>query len=75
MDYESRITRWTVLPQGKELFSDQATQVLIMDGPNSEFVQVAAALGGGPIYIEPDEWPELRSVIDAAIALCRPNKE
>ena len=74
IDYEMRVTRVVVLPQGQELFSEQATIVEIDDENGGEFLKVSQQTGTETsecIGIDHEEWPFIRQTIDAMIGMCR----
>lgn len=73
MNYIERITVLTVLPEGQPLFSEQATEVQIVDEAAGEFVEVSqhGRTDLGKIAIRPEEWPALREAIDHLIGECR----
>ena len=69
---ETRVTQIVVCPQGEPLYSDAATTVQITDEAGGEFVEVSQdAQGQGKIWINPEEWPALRSAINRLIKQCR----
>jgi hypothetical protein len=69
-EMETRTTRLTVAPKDEPIFSEQAILVEIVDEAAGEYVTVTA-LHGGPVSINPEEWPALRDAIDRMIADCR----
>ena len=73
IEYETRTTSLTVAPVGAPVYSEQATEVNIVDEAGGEYVEVCQSGrdGLGKIAIGPDEWPALRSAIDAMMAQCR----
>lgn len=73
MSTETRITRLVVLPEGMQLFHDEATSVEIDDEAAGEFVVVKQVSedNAGSISIDPSQWPALRDAIDRMIAECR----
>lgn len=73
MNYESRITQMTVVPEGDLLFSECATTVTVTDEGEREFVKVKQTVvtEAGTIRINPEEWPRLQMAITAMIAECR----
>lgn len=76
MDYETRITKLTVLPKGQPLFSEQATSIEIEDEAAGEFVVVSQDHDGDEkkIQITPEEWPYVRDAIEKLIANCKERK-
>ena len=71
MNYITRTTEVTVLPDTEPLFSESATTVKIVDEASGEFVEVQQSAGSGCIAINPEEWPALREAIDKMISECR----
>lgn len=76
MDYETCITKLTVLPKGQPLFSEQATSIEIEDEAAGEFVVVSQDHDGDEkkIQITPEEWPYVRDAIEKLIANCKERK-
>jgi hypothetical protein len=75
MNYETRITRMTTVPQGEELFSEQATEIEIVNEAGGEFVVIQQHYEEyGKIAINPEEWIVLREAIDKMIKECRKEK-
>lgn len=74
----ARTTQWHVLPEGEDLFCEQAFVINIVDESGGEFVTVQSNIeeaygrGEGLISINPEEWPLLRDTIDVAIKACKP---
>ena len=73
IEYETRITARTIVPKGKPLFSEQATEITIVDESCGEYVEVrqSGRVDLGKIAINPEEWPSLREAIDNMIEQCR----
>lgn len=73
MNYETRITQITTVPEGEPLFSESATDISIDDEAAGEFVVIkqSASMENGKISINPDEWPAIRDAIDRLIQECR----
>ena len=69
MKYETRITRLTVCPAGKEIYDENATNIEITDDAAGEFIEVIQ--GEKRIQITPEEWPELQDAIDEMIIRCK----
>jgi hypothetical protein len=74
MKYETRITEWTIVPEGDPIFSERATRISIVDDGGGEFVEVEQE-EVGKIQIDPTEWPVLRAAIDKAVEQCRDDGE
>lgn len=71
MKYITRITQFTVVPEGKPIYNEMATEVTLDDECGGEFVKVTQHVeDGGSIKIEPEEWPTLRDAINDMIAFC-----
>ena len=72
MKYQSRTTSITIIPIGEPLYSEQATEVKIMDESGGEYVEViqSGRTDIGNIAISPEEWPMLKKAIDQLIKLC-----
>jgi hypothetical protein len=72
--YETRITRLTVLPKGEPIFSEMATTIEIADEAAGEFVKVTSQTDNvdnhESVLISPEEWPLVRDAIDKLIADC-----
>lgn len=65
--YETRITRMTVAPEGKQLFSEQATHVEIDDEGGGEFIVITQCHDSGEvdrIAIDKAEWPHIRDAVN-----------
>ena len=73
MIYESRVIGMIVMPKGEALYSEQATEVRIVDESGGEYVEVCQTgrVNLGKISITPEEWPALRVAITAMIAACK----
>ena len=72
IDYITRTTQVTVISPGEPIFSKHATKLNLVDEAAGEFVEVEQ--DGGTIQITPDEWPQIRSAIEAMIAQCEDHK-
>jgi hypothetical protein len=72
-EYDTRVTAITVAPQGQPIYSEQATQVNIVDETGGEFVEVCQSgrTDLGKIAIMPEEWPALRDAVNKLINGCR----
>ena len=76
MIMQTRTTQLTVLPQGRPVYSEEATTVTIADEVGGEFVIVEQSGDGyGKIGIDRDEWPPIRDAIDKMVAACRSENE
>ena len=67
--YEVRTTQVTLTPKGEAIFSEHAVHVRIVDEAAGEFIEVAQE--EGTIRIDRDEWPHLRSAIEAVVSQCK----
>lgn len=73
MNYETRITQITIVPEKEPLFSESATTVSIEDEAAGEFVVIKqnASTANGTAAFNPKEWPVIRDAIDRMIKECR----
>jgi hypothetical protein len=63
-----RVTQLTVVPDGKPIFDESATQVEITDEGGGEFLVIRqTGAGGGQIRLDVDEWPTIREAIERMI--------
>lgn len=69
MSFEARSIAVAICREGEPIYSETATLVSIRDDGGGEFVEVFQE--SGRISIDPDEWPEIKSAIDAMILGCR----
>lgn len=69
MALESRPISVVICRDGEPIYSETATLVSIRDDGGGEFVEVFQE--SGRISIDVDEWPEIKSAIDAMILGCR----
>lgn len=75
MNYETRIVKITIVPEGEHLFSDRSTDISIEDEASGEFIEVEQHLEGyGKIAINPEEWPTIRAAIDKMVKKCKEDK-
>ena len=74
-DYETRITRVSVLPHNEPVFSERTTHIEIDDEAAGEFVKVSQEGGHTDIAkwitVEPSEWPVLRDAIQFMVDQCK----
>lgn len=71
-DFETRVTKFTVVPKGGPLFHERATDIFLEDESGGEFVVVQQhGEGYGKIAIDFEEWPALRAAIEDMMAYCR----
>jgi hypothetical protein len=68
--YEIRVNRVVVLPQGKEIFHEEATYVEIVDDAAGEYVKVWNSQDSC-VSFDTKEWPALRDAIDYMVKECR----
>ena len=73
MNYETRITQITIVPEKEPQFSEAATTVSIEDEAAGEFVVIKqnASTANGTSAFSPKEWPIIRDAIDRMIKECR----
>lgn len=72
-DYNYRITRLTVVPEGKPLYDDMATHVTIVDEGAGEYLEIHQSSGCEPgiIKITKEEWSAIQCAIaDAMARIC-----
>ena len=76
MIYETRTIGMIVMPKGQPLYSEQATEVRIVDDSGGEFVEVCQSgrVDLGKIAITSEEWPALRATITTMLEACRDAK-
>ena len=72
-NYETRITKITIVPKGEPLFSETVTDISIDDEAAGEFVVIrqSASTENGKIAISPEEWPAIRDAVERMIKECR----
>jgi hypothetical protein len=72
-DYETRMTRFVVLPKDTPLFSRCATMIEIDDEGGGEYLVISQHPDAGSqrIKIDRTEWPDICKAIDRMIAECR----
>ena len=58
----------TILPEGVPIFSERAVTLTIRDEAAGEYLKIATARDAGEVLIDPAEWPDLRTAIDAMMA-------
>lgn len=72
IEYETRVTRITVVPTGEPIFHSRAWSVEIDDESGGEYVRVRSMDDESKeICIDQGEWPALREAIDSMVARCR----
>jgi hypothetical protein len=74
-EFRVRITRLSVLPPQEPLFSEQCTNVSIVDEAAGEFLEIEQKRGrtdakSQTIAISPEEWPALKQAIEQLLADC-----
>jgi hypothetical protein len=76
MIYETRVIAMIVMPKGEPLFSEQATEVRIVDEAGGEYVEVCQSgrVDLGKIAITAEEWPALRATITTMLEACKDAK-
>jgi len=73
MNYITKTTSVTVLPEGEPLYSEMATEIKMTDDEGGwEFVEVVQSgrTDVGKICIAPEEWPAIRDAVDSMIKQC-----
>lgn len=73
--FRVRITRLSVLPPNEPLFSEQCTNISIVDEAAGEFVEIEQQSGRSDaksqtIQVAPEEWPSLKRAIEQLLADC-----
>ena len=63
-----RQTHWTIVPEGEPLYSEEATEVRIVDEAGGEFVEITQH-DGGKVRLDWEDWRLVRDAADAAFAL------
>lgn len=70
MKYEVRTVQKVLQPEGEDNFGDdRCTWVRIENDGGGEFIEVEQVCG--KIRISPEEWPQLKQLIDEMVADCR----
>ena len=67
MKYTTRTTQVMVMPEGEEIFSENATSITIRDDAGGEYLVIAQCNDDsekGEIKLCSEEWPEVRKAID-----------
>lgn len=74
--HEVRPAMWRVGPAGAPVFSEEVTEVIIVDESVGEFVEVRQSHSSesGVVQIDRSEWPALRAAINKAMRMCRGSK-
>jgi len=68
-----RVTQLTVVPEGKPIYDETATQVEITDEGGGEFLIIKQTGGGkGETRIDAEEWRWVREAIDRMIKEVQP---
>jgi len=66
-EYKERITKVVVLPEGKSIFCEMATEIEIIDEAAGEFLRLTQCREKGErqvIEINHEEWPTLKKAIE-----------
>ena len=64
-DYEMRTIKVSVLPVGKALFDEAATEIEIVDEAGGEFLEVSQ--GEKKVRFDELEWPNIRDAIEMMV--------
>ena len=79
MKYQTRITRLTVLPTGRPIFSEMATHVEIDDEAGGEFIRIGQQADGEndqAICIDGEEWPHIVEAVETMLKeIASPQKQ
>jgi hypothetical protein len=72
MPYETLTSAVTVLPAGEPIYSEQATSIALEDEAAGLFVVISQEGRDGPGKVSfcTDEWPMIRTQIDAMMRVC-----
>ena len=73
-----RVTQLTVVPDGKPIYDESATQVEITDEGGGEFliIRQAGVVGRqNEIRLDDDEWPTIREAIERMIGQINMHKD
>lgn len=75
-EFRVRVTRLSVLPPKEPLFSEQCTNVSIVDEAAGEFLEIKQQSGrtdakSQTIQVSPEEWPALKQAIEQLLADCQ----
>jgi hypothetical protein len=65
MEYESRVTQYTIVPKGQPIFSEFATEVLIEDEAAGEFIVIRQ--GTKDVKIDVIEWEHVKKAVDKLV--------
>ena len=71
MNYITRVTRLTVLPEKEPIFSEKATHIKIDDEAAGEFVKISQVHDHsepGTICITHEEWPLIRDAVEQLLS-------
>ena len=72
----TRPIKWVITVDGSPIYSESATEIEIVDESGGEFVELSQSMEGcGKVWIDPAEWPTIRSAIDAAVKQCKDHRE
>ena len=72
---EERTIKVMLMDKDSAIFARDVWTVEIDDEAGGEFIVVKSGqedLDPGKILIDPDEWPQLRALIDRMVSECRP---
>ena len=67
MNYITRVTRLTVLPEKEPIYSEKATHIEIEDESSGEVVAITQIFGQekpGKIWVNHEEWPLIRDAVE-----------
>lgn len=73
-----RITQLSVLPPGEPLFSEQCTQITIVDEAAGEYLEIEQKachvdIKHQKIDVTPEEWPSLKEAVEQLITEIKHN--
>jgi len=74
-EFRVRVTRLSVLPNKEPLFSEQCTNISIVDEAAGEFLEIEQQSGrtdvkSQTIQVTTEEWPALKEAIERLLADC-----
>jgi hypothetical protein len=74
-EYDVRVVKIVVAPNGEPIYSETATVVEIEDDATGEYVKVSQPVShtglAKSVAFNPDEWPTMRGAIEYMLANCR----
>jgi len=69
MNYITRITQMTIVPEGEHIFSEMATVISIDDEASGEYLTIEQPCREkASIAINPEEWETIKAAIEQMLA-------